>query len=38
MRAFALKDWWIEKGCEAEVFRPLEILLLATELVVGCIT
>lgn len=24
MRAFALKDWWIEKGFEAEVFHPLE--------------
>lgn len=24
MRAFALKDWWMEKGFEAEVFHPLE--------------
>jgi processive 1,2-diacylglycerol beta-glucosyltransferase len=24
MRAFALKDWWTERGNEAEVFHPLE--------------
>jgi processive 1,2-diacylglycerol beta-glucosyltransferase len=24
MRAFALKDWWMERGFEAEVFHPLE--------------
>jgi processive 1,2-diacylglycerol beta-glucosyltransferase len=24
MRAFALKDWWMDKGFEAEVFHPLE--------------
>ena len=24
MRAFALKDWWMGKGFEAEVFHPLE--------------
>lgn len=24
MRAFALKDWWLERGYESEVFHPLE--------------
>ena len=24
MRAFALEDWWKEKGYESEVFHPLE--------------
>ena len=24
MRAFALKEWWINRGYAAEVFHPLE--------------
>jgi processive 1,2-diacylglycerol beta-glucosyltransferase len=34
MRAFALRDWWMEKGYESEVFHPLESSFVGYKL--GC--